>query len=145
MENLLDVAKYISDKTSLSTDKKVQKITYYAYCWYIALNNKSKDEINNRLFEQRPEAWIHGPVFYDLYDEMTYYRTRFFNRVAKIELETELFLDKIINIYNKYTGNQLEDMTHNELPWIEARKGIPPYVRSRDIIKDEDIFVYFNA
>lgn len=145
MENLLDVAKYISDNISHHSDKKIQKITYYAYCWYIAIKNNNKDEIKNRLFEQHPEAWIHGPVFYDLYIEMTHYRNRFFDRNANLNPNTKKFLDKIISIYDRYTGNQLEDMTHNERPWNEARHGIDSDIRSREDIEDEVIYSYFTT
>ena len=80
MENLLELGKYIYDNVEDNTDKKVQKITYYAYSWYIAKNNASKDNITNRLIEQHPEAWIHGPVFYDLYMEMTHNKEDFLLR-----------------------------------------------------------------
>lgn len=144
MENLLDVAKYILDNTSCWSDKKIQKMTYYAYSWYIAINN-DKDYISKRLFMEHPEAWIHGPVFYELYYEMTYYRDRFFKREAELRPETKKFLDKIISIYDRFTGNQLEDMTHSELPWNEARNGRAPDERSREPLKDEVIYSYFNG
>lgn len=54
------------------------------------------------------------------------------------------FLDIIINTYGKYTGNQLEAMTHNELPWIEARKGADSNMRSRETIKDSTIYYYYS-
>ena len=36
------------------------------------LNNENENEINSLLFDETPEAWIHGPVFKTLYNE---YRT----------------------------------------------------------------------
>lgn len=144
MENLFDVAIYIFRKLPFCTDKQVQKITYYAYCWYLVKNNQDDNNITNRLFEQHPEAWIHGPVFHDLYDEMTYYRRRFLERQENLKQETKEFLDKIISIYGKYTGNQLEDLTHNELPWKEARYDLPPNVRSREPLKDSVIYSYYH-
>lgn len=144
MENLLDVAKYILDNTSSWSDKKIQKITYYAYSWYIALYNYDKNNIENRLVNEHPEAWIHGPVFYDLYEEMTYRREEFFRRQVNLSGDTKIFLNKIISIYDKFTGNQLEDMTHNELPWNDARNGLLPYERSREKLKDDVIYSYFK-
>jgi uncharacterized phage-associated protein len=49
------------------TPKKLQKLVYYAYAWFIALNNQSAEEIESVLFEEAPEAWVHGPVFPSLY------------------------------------------------------------------------------
>ena len=145
MEKLLDVARYILRKNPMCTDKQIQKLTYYAYSWYIVKNNSDAKNIQNRLVEQHPEAWIHGPVFYDLYEEMTYNRSEFYSRIENIKEETKTFLDKIIKIYGRYTGNQLEDMTHNELPWIEARNGRRPDERSREPLKDNIIFIYYNS
>lgn len=144
MENLIHVARYIYDNISSNTDKKVQKITYYAYCWYILKNNKNKNNITKKLFEQYPEAWIHGPVFYDLYQEMSYNRDNFLSIKINLQEETKSFLNQIIEIYGKYTGNQLEAMTHNETPWQEAREGLSASVGSRRRIKDEVIFSYFS-
>ena len=58
----LVIAKYFLTKKSL-TPKKIQKLVYYAYSWFIALNNQSENQISNFLFNEEPEAWIHGPVF----------------------------------------------------------------------------------
>lgn len=145
MEKLLDIARYILRQNPGSTDKQIQKLTYYAYCWYIVKNNSDANDIQNRLVEQHPEAWIHGPVFYDLYEEMTYNRNAFYSFVENIKDETKIFLDKIIKVYGRYTGNQLEDMTHNELPWIEARHGKKAHERSREPLKDNIIFMYYNS
>ena len=75
---------------------------------------------------------------------MTYYRRRFLERQENLKQETKDFLDKIVSIYGKYTGNQLEDLTHNETPWIEARHGLPPNVRSREPLKDDIIYSYYH-
>ncbi len=144
MENLFDVARYILRKNPLFSDKQVQKITYYAYCWYIVKNNENPNNITNRLVMQHPEAWIHGPVFYELYEEMTYNRNNFWTRQENLCDTTKDFLDIIINIYGRYTGNQLEDLTHNEWPWNEARDGLPRDARSREPLKDSVIYSYYK-
>ena len=144
MENLLDVAKYIYDKVPACSDKKVQKLTYYAYCWYLVINNLDENNINTRLFEEHPEAWIHGPVFYNLYDEMTYRREDFYRRTINLREETVNFLDNIISLYGEFTGNQLEVMTHSERPWLNAREGILPRERSRMLLDDRVIYNFYN-
>ena len=108
-------------------------------------NNKDANNITDRLFYQHPEAWIHGPVFFDLYEEMTYYRSRFIERKEELGQESKDFLDKIISIYGRYTGNQLEDLTHNEKPWKEARGSISNYERSRTPLNDKIIFEYYSS
>lgn len=144
MENLFDVAKYFFSKNHFLTDKQIQKLVYYAYAWYLVRNNSSKDNITNRLCFQHPEAWVHGPVFYDLYEEMTYNREKFVTREIDLGINMQNFLNVIYNVYGKYSGNQLEDMTHNETPWIMARLGCTPNQRSRQEIDDSQIYDYFS-
>ena len=66
MYNVFDVANWFISKGDISP-KKLQKLVYYAYAWYLTFMNDSDNELNNRLFEDRAEAWIHGPVFPKLY------------------------------------------------------------------------------
>ncbi len=144
MENIYEIARYFLSKNPFLTVKQVQKLVYYAYSWYIVNNNTDRNSIINRLCAEHPEAWVHGPVFYDLYEEMTY-RRQYFEQDRKIDLNinTKSFLDIIYNVYGKYTGNQLEDMTHNEAPWIIARSGLAPNERSRRQLDDAQIYEYF--
>ena len=43
-------------------------------------------------------------------------------------------------VYGGYTANQLEMLSHQEVPWLNARKGISPEIASSNLIKDIDIF-----
>ena len=53
-----DVANYFLSKKSMSP-KKLQKIVYYAYGWTLALLNEDIKALDNRLFNEPIEAWIH--------------------------------------------------------------------------------------
>lgn len=150
-DNMIDakvVARYFLTKSEL-TPKKLQKLVYYSYSWFIALNNESADSIDSVLFEETPKAWIHGPVFKTLYNE---YRSFTWHEVPmneeKMEFENDEiipFLDKIYEVYGKYDADQLEYMTHHELPWKNARKGISSLTYSDREISKKDIFLYFNS
>ena len=145
MEDLFDIARYILKKNPNYTDKQIQKLTYYAYCWYIVKNNTDSKNITNRLVKQHPEAWRHGPVFYDLFEEMTYNKEEFKKKKENLNDTTKKLLDKIVIIYGKYTGNQLEDMTHHEEPWKEARGYLKEHERSRNPLSDKVIFEYYSS
>lgn len=54
------VAKYFLSKSRM-THKKLQKLCYYAQAWHCAFYK------NKPLFENRIEAWVHGPVSPELY------------------------------------------------------------------------------
>lgn len=45
------VAEFFLTKKEL-TPKKIQKLVYYAYAWFIALNNDSENDISNVLFAE---------------------------------------------------------------------------------------------
>lgn len=133
MLNATIVGKYFYRKNPDLTDIQIQKITYYAYSWYMVKNNGRK------LFDERPEAWIHGPVFRTLYNSMK--NRRFYDLETEMAVDAEYssFLDLIYEIYGKFSGNELEYMTHSELPWQNARRGVQPNERSANEISDEDI------
>ncbi len=38
----------------------------------------------------------------------------------ELEQETISFLDEIWDVYGQYTAKALEDLTHQEKPWLEA-------------------------
>jgi len=118
MYDIIDIAKYF-------LAKQVQKLVYYAYSWYIVANNESSDNIKNKLFQENPQAWIHGPVFNTLYKEMKYNIKSFLvndNYKKSIKESDKELLDLIYKVYGKYSGNRLEALTHSENPWILANR-----------------------
>ena len=54
------------------------------------------------------------------------------------------FLEHIWEEYGKFDADQLEYMTHHELPWQNARKGMSALDYSNKEISKKDIFIYFN-
>ena len=129
--------------------KKLQKLVYYAYAWYIALNNENINEIDNVLFNEQPEAWIHGPVFPSLYDRYKDYNWREIEKIkndnTKINKDLEAFLNEVWRKFGKFTADELEYMTHQEEPWAKARKNINIDERSNEKISSQDIFKYYNG
>lgn len=145
---VVDVAQFFSSK-EVMTHKKLQKLVYYAYAWYIALNNDDCDNIKNRLCKKTNfEAWVHGPVCHELYNlcSNNYGMVEKYNGKINELITGELksYLEKIWKTFGKYTGDELESMTHLETPWINARKGIEASKPSNEIIEEKDMFIYYN-
>lgn len=135
----VQTGKYFYCRNNDFSEIQIQKLTYYAYAWNLALYNE-------KLFEEKPQAWIHGPVFRTLYDAMRYsdfYNTNTLN--MQIENKTLRILDMIYNLYGKYSGNELEQMTHSESPWKKARTGLDANMRSMRELDDEEIKRYYKA
>ena len=131
--DVLHVAEYFialanSGKVPLS-NKKLQKLVYYAQAWSLVLNKRT-------LFEDKIEAWIHGPAIRKLYGN---YKDFGFNPIRKvidrgvIELLPDAdkkLLDSVWKVYGKFDAEYLEMLTHSEKPWQEARAGLQSHESS---------------
>lgn len=118
---------------------KLQKLLYLAQGFSLALNDKL-------LFEADLEAWVHGPVVPEVYFKYKEYK---FNPISlsyeipELDEETLEVLIYVKENYGKYDSKFLEEMTHNQEPWINAREGLDPDERSEKIISKEIITEYF--
>lgn len=143
------VANWFLYKESMD-QKKLQKLCYFAYSWYLYYCNEIEEGLNNRLFKNDIQGWVHGPVSYELYRTFPFkgmeYLThaRGYDSIPDDDIQTIGILEDVYNTYKCYTGNQLEAMTHMEAPWIESREGLEPYEPGHVVLKDETIFNYFS-
>lgn len=144
MSRLNTVAQYFLSKEFMSL-KKLQKLVYYAYGWTLALLNESLENMEYHLFPNRIEAWVHGPTIPDLYHK---YKSYGWNDIPQVRLldmspfsnNEKDVLEQVWEVYGGYTANQLEMLSHQEVPWLNARKGISLEIASSNLIKDIDIF-----
>lgn len=144
MDTALNIANYMLSKKVL-TPKQVQKILYYAYSIYLIKYNDEYNENNmNRLFNDKIEAWEHGPVIRDVYDRIKYfaysYESISYNKEVQLSnKKIENFINKILTVYGQYSGYELEKMTHNETPWqLAMAKG------RNKVITDQSIYEYYS-
>lgn len=140
MANVYDVARFFLSKESMS-HKKLEKLCYYAQAWYLA--NHGTPLVNNRF-----EAWVHGPVSPDLY---THYRDYGWAPIPQVSDKNFIFtnteldlLEKVYETYGDYTADELEAISHKEIPWLNARKGCDPYEYSRNPISMRDMRNYYG-
>jgi uncharacterized phage-associated protein len=122
-----DIAKYFIFKSNKEnrpiTNKKLQKLLYYGQAWALVLLDGKK------LFNDKIEAWIHGPAIRSIYGK---YKPFGFNDIVididenelKIKGKNKEILDAVWKVYGKYDANYLEILTHNELPWQKGREGL---------------------
>lgn len=73
MTDIYKVASWFLMNSPEVNNKKLQKLVYYSYAWYLTLNNESAESIKNRFFNARFEAWIHGAVEPNLYEKYRKY------------------------------------------------------------------------
>ena len=123
------------------TNKKLQKLCYYAKAWYLAIYDQN-------LISESFEAWVHGavqPVLYNKYKEYGYNNIPQFTNLSEIPEEFLSFSREIFDSYGHLTGDQLEKLNHNEKPWIEARKGLEPWETSNNIISEDDMKEFYRG
>ncbi|WP_195951645.1 Panacea domain-containing protein [Clostridium saudiense] len=122
--------------------KKLQKLCFYAQALYLALNNEP-------LVDCDFQAWIHGPVCPELYGR---YRHWGYREIPQAEMPENIRADEyILNFINTiYDGfgfmsaDKLEQLTHSESPWIEARAGLEEWENSVNVIKRESMEQYYR-
>ncbi len=138
------IAKHIIAKMEDITPLALQKILYYIQGFSLALLDKE-------MFSDRPEAWVHGPVYREIYDRFSYYRfnaidSSEFDSYQEIELdgEQQKLVDAVVLNFGCYSGKMLERMTHCSLPWVAARKGLDVSEVSSQVIDNQDISAYFK-
>jgi uncharacterized phage-associated protein len=143
-----DVADYFITKVDLEagddiTHLKLQKLVYYAQAWYLAMHNKP-------LFQNRIEAWAHGPVCREIYDRFRHFSGKPIPAKAALSAPSEIdadvkdYLDEVWEVYSQYSAAKLEHMTHEEAPWIEARKGIMLGMPSQEVISENTMRDYYS-
>jgi uncharacterized phage-associated protein len=122
------------------TNKKLQKLVYYAQAWHLALYDKP-------LFRDRFEAWIFGPVQPRLYQRFKKYGSDPINEQPSkpdISSPAEKHLKDVIEAYWKFTAWELERMVHQEDPWKKARNALAPDKPSSKVISQEDMKKYYK-
>lgn len=122
---------------------KLHKLCYYAYAWYLFLNNNSSSDLRTCLFKNDFEAWVHGPVSRNLYKKYPFAGPETLEpkgSMAKLDNSTVEFLEELYNVFKNFTGNELEAMTHIELPWKNARGDLDPWEPGTTIISNEDMY-----
>lgn len=138
---IFDVANYFLSIESM-TNKKLQKLCYYAQAWHCAFNNA------NPMFSENFEAWVHGPVsplLYAKYSPYSYEKIPRFNGEVSLTNETQELLNQIWEVYGNYDANVLEVMTHKEKPWKDARSDLPPLVSSNRVISNDSMKDYYQS
>jgi uncharacterized phage-associated protein len=123
--------------------KKLQKLTYYAQAWNLAINN-------NKLFNNNIEAWVNWPVTPELYRK---YRNYWYMNISTDEkFDESLFkkeelkiLNEVYKIYWNQDSDYLVWLTHTERPWLEARWELDENETSNNIVKEETMKDFYKS
>lgn len=138
-----EVTKYLLLKCKDITPLALQKLLYYAQSF-------NKVFSNTFLFKDDCEAWIHGPVYRNTYEQ---YKKYGYNIIDDITLKDDGFpsltvsekevLDYTVLYFGCYSGKILENMTHIEFPWLNTRGDLKEDEHCDKIIEKDLIEEYF--
>ncbi len=154
--NMLDTIEMVSQwflNVSTMSNKKLQKLCYYAYCWYIVFFNDIESVIDkkssiNTLCPECFQAWIHGPVLPKLYYK---YKKYGWQNIPKISYSPKLsekitsLLEQVWEAYGELSADELEELSHQELPWKKARRGMKNWMACSNEISPYDILIYYSS
>jgi uncharacterized phage-associated protein len=140
MASVHDVAAYILKKQGPMTAMKLQKLLYYCQAWSLVWDDKP-------LFRARVEAWANGPVI-----PQVYARHRGMFEIEEWDGDPEALsdseretVDAVLDYYGKQSSLVLSQLTHNERPWLEARRGLAPGDRGDQEITHAAMAEYYGS
>lgn len=141
--NIHDVVDYIigqfADEEGSLSILKLQKLLYYVQAWHLAFDR-------GPLFAGKFQAWIHGPVNREVYDRFKDSHS-LFSTVSRqsihmnfdanaLPVEARGHIDEILEAYGQFSGVQLENITHEEDPWLRARGSLKSFERCETEISE---------
>ena len=86
---------------------KIQKMLYFCQGYYLGLYNKP-------LFDEKIEAWQHGPIIPSVYNFMNE------SEISSLGKSEKEMIDSVFQIKGQYSAWKLRDETHSQSPWIDA-------------------------
>ncbi len=141
MATCFDVASYIIEKLGSLPAMKLQKLVYYSQAWALVWDDEP-------LFKEPIQAWINGPIVPELY---RVHRGLFKISHLKIGDSSNLSynqkdtINHILDYYGDKNSQWLSDLTHLEIPWQEARKGLSSYKRGHKEITHASMAEYYSS
>ncbi|MDR2615170.1 MAG: DUF4065 domain-containing protein [Oscillospiraceae bacterium] len=143
MASIFDAAKYILERKGEMTTWKLQKLCYYAQAWSLAWDESP-------LFDEDFEAWRNGPVCPELF---RYHQGKFVVGPDNFKVgDSRVFndnqretLDIVLRDYGDDDPSTLRELTHNELPWREARGGLSIEENCHTVITKERMGEYYGS
>lgn len=141
MADVFDVAQFILEKHGPMTAMKLQKLVYYAQAWHTVW-------ADDTLFDNTIEAWKDGPVCPDLWkNHASAFRLSGLSKgdsenLNKREKKT---IKQVLDFYGKRSAQWLSDLSHEEDPWLNARRGVRAGAPSNNPIAPRAMQEYYSS
>ncbi len=120
---------------------RLQKLLYYAQAWHLALRDAP-------LFEERLEAWVHGPVQPTIYHTFKQFGSQpieYSPNDGEFPVPLLRHITDVMKAYGSLSAYDLERLSHSEAPWLNARGGIAPDEKCTNAISWDDMKLFYRA
>ena len=124
------------------THLALQKALYFTQAWNYIFNGEW-------LFPEECEAWAHGAVYREVYDD---FKTFKYSKLPEVDMEINFDdKEKVVlefvkkNYIDVYSAKALERICHLEEPFINARAGLKEDDRSWRAITKKSIATYYKS
>jgi uncharacterized phage-associated protein len=132
---------YFHERGDNISNLKLQKLVYYAQGWFLGLHTEP-------LFKEEIQAWVRGPVQPRLYQRFKKFSYHPIDEDPDCpdfaDKRVKPLIDYILDLYGDYSPTELEKMTHQEPPWITARRGLKPNDESEETITHKSMREFFE-
>jgi uncharacterized phage-associated protein len=150
--NIHDATDYLIQQVRESGESlsnlKLQKLMYYVQAWFLAFEGK-------KFFEGDFQAWVHGPVSREIYNRFSATKS-LYAEITEDDIRQEFspdnltdderkHIDNVLSVYAKLSGPQLEEMTHRESPWLDARGSLKSWERCENTISTSNMERFYKA
>lgn len=139
-----EIVEYVlwSAKELLNLDYDVSNMKLNKLLYYIQMISIGK--YNLKMFEEKIEAWKHGPVISVIYHK---YKDNASNAITppttkpnvKLSVTQIEIIEEVIKRYGSMSAYQLRNLTHSEMPWQNAKDR-----ETSNEISFSDMKTYFN-
>lgn len=136
MEELLNVASYISKKYSAEYGTRIDEMKLHKLLYFS--QRESLIQSNEPLFAEVFYGWKYGPILKEI---RAAYRDNLFYETIPQDVEKRI-LPVMDKVFEKYAGKDslsLRRLTLGELAWKNSRKGIPDCDNSDNPMALDDI------
>jgi uncharacterized phage-associated protein len=142
MANVHDVAVCVLRGKKMSA-MKLQKLVYYSQAWSLAWDGKP-------LFPEEIQAWAHGPVVRELYED---HKGKYMvspddfpsGNPAKLDADQLETIETVLSSYGQMSAAQLSELTHAEAPWRHARTGLEDGAPGSWAISHDSMRSYYSS
>lgn len=133
-----------SESGDVITHLRLQKLVYYAQAWHLALKGEP-------LITDEFQAWAHGPVCPTLWHVFKEYgwdaipQHAITTEIHSIPTKAKKILEEVWRVYGQFSAKRLEELTHSEDPWRDARGNLPECASCNKKISQAAMKSYYRS